>query len=231
MLQQTQVERVVPYFNAWMKKYPTVRTLAAAPLGEVLTMWQGLGYNRRAKGLWEAAKRVVEEYKGVLPATPEALELLPGIGPYTARAVCAFAHNTDGIFIETNIRTAVVYHFFLGKDSVTDEEIREILERAYPKGRAREWYAALMDYGSYLKKSGIKLNARTKGYVKQSVFSGSSREARGAILRALSAGPLSAQRISVILGEERSKQVIAQLSKLYQEGLVERRGRTYHLPR
>lgn len=231
MLQQTQVDRVIPYFTRWMKLYPTAKRLAGAPLGDVLTAWQGLGYNRRAKGLWEAAKVVTQENKGKLPEEPEELEKLPGIGPYTARAVAAFAHNRDVIFIETNIRTAVVHHFFRGQEGITDIQIREILEKAYPQGQAREWYSALMDYGSHLKRSGIRLNAKSKGYTKQSTFEGSGRQARGAILKALVPGPLSLARLSLVLGEDRKKQVLAQIARLYREGLIEKRGRTYHLPR
>ena len=112
MLQQTQVERVIPYYTRFLKKFPTVRALAKAPLSQVLIAWQGLGYNRRAKMLHEAAKEVVRGHGGLFPRTALELEKLPGVGPYTAHAVAAFAYNEDGICIETNIRTAVTHHFF-----------------------------------------------------------------------------------------------------------------------
>lgn len=239
MLQQTQVERVIPFYREWLKRFPTVRALAASPLGDVLKAWQGLGYNRRAKALWETAKVVVSDHKGTFPTTPEALEKLPGIGPYTARAVCAFAYNTDSIFIETNIRTVIIHHFFTTKTksrnttiygSVSDKEILNVLEKVYPKGRASEWYAALMDYGSHLKRSGVRLNTKSTGYTKQSTFSGSSRQARGAILRALSKGPLPTKRLVMLLGDDREAQLVAQLGRLYNEGLIERVGATYRLP-
>lgn len=230
MLQQTQVERVIPYYAAWIKKYPTVRKLAKAPLGDVLRLWQGLGYNRRAKMLHETAKSVVRDHSGIFPKTPEALEKLPGIGPYTARAVAAFAHNEDVIFIETNIRTVVTHHFFPGASKVDDKDILAILEKAYPQGKSREWYSALMDYGSFLKRSGIRLNARAKGYTSQTKFAGSKREARGAILKALVQGPRKGEFLADVLGPSRRTQMRSQLASLTKEGLIELRRGQFRLP-
>lgn len=220
MLQQTQVDRVIPYYQAWLKRFPTVRKLAEASLADVLIQWQGLGYNRRAKMLHAAAKAIVAEHGGKVPDTIEALESLPGIGPYTARAVAAFAYNRDVVFVETNLRTAVIHHFFPEQERVSDTAIQEILTKAFPKGRAREWYAALMDYGSHLKRSGVRTNARVKGYSKQKAFSGSSREARGAILKALARGPKGKELLSGLLGTERASQIQAQLGALMEEGFV-----------
>ncbi|MBU0750511.1 A/G-specific adenine glycosylase, partial [Patescibacteria group bacterium] len=230
MLQQTQVDRVVPYFTTWMKRYPTPKKLSVAPLSDVLTLWQGLGYNRRAKGLWEASKVITDTYKGVLPTDPLELEKLPGVGPYTARAVAAFAYNQDVIFIETNIRTVIAHHFYPGKTHVSDDEIRGTLTEVFPKGRSREWYGALMDYGSFLKRSGIKLNATKKGYKKQSAFEGSDRQARGAILRSLIDTPRTRTALSRVLGTERKEQALIQLDKLLAERLVEKKGTQYALP-
>ena len=234
MLQQTQVDRVIPYFNAWMKEYPTVQALAAAPLARVLTHWQGLGYNRRAKMLHEAAKAVASEHGGKLPKTVEGLELLPGVGPYTARAVAAFAYNQDVIFIETNIRTVVIHYAFGDRTGITDAEITAVLEKLLPQakkeGSVREWYAALMDYGAHLKRSGVKLNARSKGYAKQSKFEGSGRQVRGAILKALVAGTATQAKLEKLFDGERKEDVRTQLQKLASEGLVEKRGKSYRLP-
>jgi len=230
MLQQTQVDRVVPYFTTWMKRYPTAKKLSLAPLSDVLTLWQGLGYNRRAKGLWEASKVITDVYKGRMPTDPVELEKLPGVGPYTARAVAAFAYNQDVIFIETNIRTVIAHHFYPGKVHVSDEEIRQTLTEVFPKGMARDWYGALMDYGSFLKRSGIKLNTTKKGYTKQSTFEGSDRQARGAILRSLIGAPRTRPALSCILGTERKEQVLIQLDKLVAEGLIEKKGNQYALP-
>jgi len=197
MLQQTQVERVIPFYTRFVKKFPTARALAAVPLADVLRAWQGLGYNRRAQLLRDAAKglanlqiRTHASTRGPLVLVEE-LEKLPGVGPYTARAVAAFAYNVDVVFVETNIRTAVLHHFFSNVGStrpyikISDREIEAILEKALPRGKAREWYSALMDYGAHLKRSGVKVNAKSKHYTKQSKFEGSLRQVRGAILKAL----------------------------------------------
>lgn len=229
MLQQTQVDRVIPFYKAFLKQFPTVRALAAAPLKDVLTAWQGLGYNRRAKMLHEAAKVVVKEYNGKMPQDATTLLTLPGIGPYTAAAVAVFSNNTDQILIETNIRTVIIHHFFSDKKSVSDKEILAILEKVYPKGRARTWYAALMDYGSQLKRNGLRINTRAKGYTKQSTFKGSLREARGALLRTLIEGPKRRTALLRILGAERVSQTQEALAKLVQEGLVTSEGATVSL--
>lgn len=230
MLQQTQVERVIPYYHTFLKKFPTVRVLANASLSEVLKAWQGLGYNRRARMLHEAAKVVVTTYNGRMPHDSVCLMTLPGVGPYTAGAVAAFSSNEDSIIIETNIRTAVLHHFFPYTEQVSDAEIRSVLEKVYPVGRAREWYAALMDYGAMLKRRGVKRNAQAKGYAKQKAFKGSSREARGAILRALLDGSKTKAGLVKIFGSDRHVQVEAQLMKLCSEGMVEKMGARFSLP-
>lgn len=230
MLQQTQVERVVPFYRAFLKEFPTVKALASAPLGRVLTVWQGLGYNRRAKMLHDAAKKVVRDYGAKMPKDGETLMSLPGVGPYTARAVAAFSNNEDSIFIETNIRTAVVHHFFATKKTVADSDVYKILESAHSKGRAREWYSALMDYGASLKKKGVRVNAKSAGYVRQSAFAGSSREARGAILRALAERERTEAALLALLPAARQEQLAASLRKLVAEGLVEKRKAAYRLP-
>lgn len=237
MLQQTQVERVIPFYTKFIKKFGTAKKLAAAPLADVLKAWQGLGYNRRAKMLQNAAK----ELSSRKVRTAEELEALPGVGPYTARAVAAFALNENVVFVETNIRTAIIHHFFNSAEGqkgmiyhtsaqkVSDTDIEEILEQALPKGRAREWYSALMDYGASLKRSGISHNAKSKTYVKQSKFSGSLREARGAILRALSFEPISPVQLVDLLGAERHAQMRTALRALFAEGLVKKEGENYTL--
>ncbi len=216
MLQQTQVDRVIPFYKKFTRKFPTARKLAQAPLSEVLKSWQGLGYNRRAKQLRAAAQALTErKYR-----TVTELEELPGVGPYTARAVAAFADNQDVIFIETNIRTAIIHHFLPKKKKVSDKDIENVLLRVLPKGKSRDWYSALMDYGAYLKRSGISHNARSKGYVKQSKFSGSLREARGALLRELTQGTVPRALLLNLLGASRRAQVLTALDALLAEGLV-----------
>ncbi|MDP2649987.1 MAG: A/G-specific adenine glycosylase [bacterium] len=233
MLQQTQVERVLPLYKKFIKQFPTAKRLAAAPLSQVLKAWQGLGYNRRAKMLHQAAKEFQKLHnlsyrskQGVNDIVSN-LEKLPGVGPYTARAVAAFAYNQDVVFVETNIRTAVIHYFFSKKKKVSDKEIEKILAQALPKGlpagrhgKAREWYSALMDYGAYLKRSGISHNMRSKKYVKQSKFSGSLREARGAIIREFTKGVRSRAHLINLLGPSRKAQMKTALNALITEGLV-----------
>ena len=216
MLQQTQVERVIPFYKNFIQKFPTAKSLAAAPLSEVLKAWQGLGYNRRAKMLRSAAE--VLAAKKV--STIADLEALPGVGPYTARAVAAFTWNEDVVFVETNIRTAVIHRFFPRKKKVSDTEIENVLIRALPKGKSREWYSALMDYGAALKRSGVSHNARSSKYMKQSKFVGSLREARGTILREFTKGTMSHARLVKLLGSSRRAQIRLALAALIKEGLI-----------
>jgi len=196
MLQQTQVERVIPFYKQFIKQFPTAKRLVAASLSDVLSAWQGLGYNRRVKLLRDAAVVLSKSSYRTKLITVDELEKLPGVGPYTARAVAAFAYNVGVVFVETNIRTAVIHHFFTHvgcrtshtSGRISDGEIEKILGKVLPKGKAREWYSALMDYGSHLKRSGVRVNAQSTQYAKQSQFEGSLRQVRGAILRALTAG-------------------------------------------
>lgn len=229
MLQQTQVERVIPFYKTFLKKFPTMQVLTRSPLSEVLKCWQGLGYNRRAKMLHQAAKELVLKYNGEFPKLVSEIEKLPGIGPYTARAIAAFACNQDVAVIETNIRTAVINHFFLQRKKVSDTEIEKILTRVLPKGKAREWYSALMDYGAYLKRSGISHNARSRHYAKQSKFMGSNREVRGAIMRLLTEGSTSRSRIMKLFSTARREQIQEALNALCIERLVRGKNRRYML--
>jgi len=230
MLQQTQVDRVLPYYRAFLRRYPTVEALAGAPLRDVLSAWQGLGYNRRAKMLHDAAKAVVLECDGRMPRTREALQSLPGVGPYTAGAVAAFAYNEDVLIIETNIRTVITHHLFEDRETVSDSEVLEALQKVTPLGDARTWYWALMDYGSFLKKSGIRINAKSAGYTKQAAFTGSNRQMRGALLRTLLEKPHTLQEIYRQFALEQRPQLIEQLRALMKEGLIEKHGRHYTLP-
>lgn len=215
MLQQTQVKRVIPFYKKFIKRFPTPAHLASSSLAPVLQLWQGLGYNRRAKLLHTAAKEFQRFNLATRLNLVKILEELPGVGPYSARAIVAFAFNQNVIFVETNIRTAVIHHFFPKRKKVGDAEIEKILTCALPKGRARDWYSALMDYGAYLKRSGISHNAKSKKYAKQSRFASSLREARGAILRAILAGSSL-----VPLRKRFSDRFTSALATLRKEGLV-----------
>jgi A/G-specific adenine glycosylase len=183
MLQQTQVPRVVPKYKQFTHRFPSFQALADASTAEVLTHWKGLGYNRRAVHLKQTAEAVMQQYQGRLPDDYNELVKLPGIGPYTARAVQAFAFNIPSVFIETNIRTVFLSHFFSGRQApVDDKEVYLLIEQTLDRDNPREWYYALMDYGAYLKQEGFDYNKHSKHYTKQTPFKGSNREARSRIL-------------------------------------------------
>ena len=187
MLQQTQVPRVEGKYREFLKAFPNVRALAKAPLFDVLKVWSGLGYNRRAKFLHDAAKDIVLKHAGNLPQDIDALLALPGVGEYTAKAVRVFAFNEPEILIETNIRTVFFHYFYssvLQKSRIRDDQIVPLARAAAKKQDPREWHLALMDYGTHLKASGVRVNARSKHYTKQSKFEGSLRQVRGVILKA-----------------------------------------------
>ncbi len=207
MLQQTQVDRVVPKYKAFIKKFPTASRLAEAKLADVLRLWSGLGYNRRAKYLHEAAKIMSRGFAS------GHLEELPGVGPYTAAAVRVFAFNKPEILIETNIRTVLLYHLFPKSEQVPDSKLVQYMIPLLKNQQPREWYAALMDYGSYLKSAHPNPSRRSKHHTKQSKFKGSDREIRGAILRARLAG----KRISTLKFDKARVQAIAKAMK--REGL------------
>ena len=223
MLQQTQVQRVIPKFEAFLAQFPDVATLADAERREVLIAWQGLGYNRRAKYLHDAAQCI--QTQNSFPRSLHELVQLPGIGPNTAGAIMAYAWNERVVFIETNIRTVLFYHFFEDAQDVTDAELRCVLEQVLVDESPREFYWAMMDYGSWLK-SKVKNNSQSKHYTKQSTFKGSRRQVRGQILKQLTAGRYTCEELQAKLSDERLKSVLTELVK---EGLVYRTGKIYHL--
>ena len=200
MLQQTQTERVVPYWERWMAKWPTPAALGRASLEDVLREWSGLGYNRRGRYLRECAVIIDRDYNGNVPRVPEELVKLPGIGPYTAGAIACFAYNYPSVFIETNIRSVMLHFFFQGKDGVSDSEILPLLGKTLDKKNPRKWYWALMDYGAEIKKTTTNPNRRSSLYIRQSAFAGSLRQIRGSIVRALvSRGSLAAEELRALL--------------------------------
>ena len=150
MLQQTQVDRVLPYWYAWMDRWPTVHQLAAAPVADVIRAWKGLGYNRRAVNLQRAAQAVVDG-GGEFPQTVQGLLDLPGIGPYTAGAVACFAFEQDVAFIDTNMRR-VLHRIFVGVDvpkpTVPDKRVLEIASQAISVGQGWTWNQAIMEFGA-----------------------------------------------------------------------------------
>ncbi len=185
MLQQTQVARVQLKYRRFLASFPTVHSLSAAPVADVLAAWSGLGYNRRALSLHRAAKMTIDRYEGRIPTSPEELRRLPGIGPATAAAVCVFAFGRPHAFIETNIRSAFIHFFFQESTSVSDADILPLVEKTLDRDDPREWFYALMDYGAWVKKVCGNPNRKSKDHTVQSPFTGSRREVRARALGAL----------------------------------------------
>ncbi len=206
MLQQTQVARVEARMPAWLDRFPSVEALAAASTYDVLEAWQGMGYNRRAIALHTAAQRIVDEHGGVMPRATSELVALPGIGPATAQGIRAFAFDLPGVYLETNVRTVMLHHFFPDVPGVPDRELIPLIEATCPAAPSaggdggdpapfacpqdaadtpRAWYYALLDYGAHLKKSLPNPSRRSAGYVRQSSFEGSRRQKRAHIVRLL----------------------------------------------
>lgn len=234
MLQQTQVDRVVPKYLAFMAKFPTLEALAKAPLSAVIVSWQGLGYNRRAKYLHDCAKAIVTDHAGVWPDTVESLRALPGVGPYTASALLNFAFLKPVPLIETNVRTVYLHHYFKTATAVPDSELWPIITRTLSTDWPRQWHYALMDYGSHLKRTVGNPSRRSRHHTTQSRFVGSRRQVRGAILDvARQKGKLSAVKIKNELShlKQASREVILEeLQSLKNEGLLTKTGHYWQLP-
>lgn len=227
MLQQTQVPRVIPKFNEFIAKFPTFEALAAAPLSEVLRAWSGLGYNRRAKFLWQTAQIVSKDLGGKLPNTHQALIKLPGIGLGTAGAILAYAFNQPAIFVETNIRSVFIYHFFVDEEKIADKDIMKQLEallNGEPEPRALYW--ALMDYGTSLKQTTGNAARRSASYARQSTFHGSRRQVRGMVLRALHERP---KKFSALMQEIEDERLQSVLDDLLREGMITEQNGEYRL--
>jgi len=229
MLQQTQVGRVTEKFPQFIAAFPDFPTLAAAPLAEVLAQWQGMGYNRRAIALQKCARKVMEEFNGQLPDDPEILATFPGIGKATASSICTFAFNSPVVFIETNIRRVFIHCFFSDNEIVDDTAIRPLVEAALYRENPREWYNALMDYGTELKKSVPNPNRRSVHYTRQSAFEGSDRKIRGEIIRLLLSGKKLTEKALVSHIKEDPERTLRILAALETEGFITRIGRSFSI--
>lgn len=263
MLQQTQVDRVIPKFEQFIAQFPDEATLAAAPLADVLRAWQGLGYNRRAKFLHEAAKSITSQ--GNFPQDETGLLALPGVGINTAGAIRAYAYNQPAIYIETNVRAVYIHHFFHNQELVDDKQIRKIMLQTVPwaEGKeqpmeriqsvpgitrklgspldsnilsgdstvglsygAREFYWALMDYGSLLKRQGV-VPGRSSHYKKQAPLQGSLRQVRGQIVTFLAGADSTHEALQAnFAGDVR---FVSALAGLVKDGLVVISGDNIHL--
>jgi A/G-specific adenine glycosylase len=229
MLQQTQVDRVRPKYEAFLEAFPDVESLTRATPADVLRAWQGLGYNRRALALQAAAARIAAEFGGQVPPDPEVLETLPGIGPATAAAIAAYAFDSPTVYIETNVRRVFLHFFFRDRTGVTDAELRPLVERALDRDHPREWYWALMDYGTMLARSTPNPNRRSAHHAVQSPFEGSARQLRGRILKVLlGTGPLEMEGLAAATGAEPARLSPA-LAQLRNEGFVAEDGPIYRI--
>jgi len=218
MLQQTQVNRVLSYYQKWLEEFPDFETLAKAEKITVLKRWSGLGYNQRALRLQQLAQQVMQRYQGKLPRDEKSLVSLPGIGPYTAAALQAFAFNKEVPVIDTNVRRVLIHEFQLW-EIITQKALLEIAKQCIPKGKSSLWHNALMDYGSLEKtaqKTGIKPLSQ------QSKFEGSDRQVRGWLIR-----QLIKHRVVLMVGLRRKfpgKDVDGIIQKMEGEGIVCRNG-------
>ncbi len=227
MLQQTQVERVIGKYREFLSAFPDFGSLAKAGTAKLLTVWSGMGYNRRALALRSLAREVMTGHRGRLPSDPAALVKLPGIGPYTAGAVAAFVFNKPVVFLDTNVRRVFIHEFFADRGKVQDEELVPLIERTLDAENPRKWYNALMDYGAMLKQEHENPNRRSAHYVRQSPFENSNRQVRGAILKVLvAAGSLTAAAVAKRTGMDPGR-VERNLEVLEMEGFIRKNGRSY----
>ncbi len=217
MLQQTQVERVIPKYKAWIHLWPDWESLAKATTRELLAAWSGLGYNRRAIYLGRLAQAVVERYDGRLPRDPTILQTLPGLGPYAANAILIFAFNEPCIAIDTNIRRVLIHELGLAPD-ISRKDMAEVARRLLPRGRSRDWHNALMDY------SRLRLPKRlatVRPLSRQTPFAGSLRQVRGEIIRRLTGqGRISLERLARETGRTMAD-VMRAAAGLEKDGLVQ----------
>lgn len=224
MLQQTQVNRVIPYFEKFIKRLPTIEKLARARKSTLLTLWSGLGFNSRVIRLQNTAKTIVNNYNGKFPTNKEMLLSLPGIGEYTSSAILAFAYNIETPVIDTNIRRVIIHELKLNEE-ISNKELQSIAKKLIPTGKSKFWHNALMDYGA-LKVTALKTNI--KPISKQSKFKGSDREVRGFILKMLvRENEISKKQVKT---EFPNKNVEKIIKKMLSEGIIRTDNENLMLP-
>ena len=236
MLQQTQAARVAPAFEAFVDRFPTVTALAAASRRDVLRSWDGLGYHRRAVALTEAARIVVRDFDGRLPADPLALRGLPGVGPYTAAAVASIAFGVAVPAIDTNVRRIVArVHLGVEADDASPGDVGELATAWLDRSDPGRWNQALMDLGREVCRprprcdrcplandcrfvaAGVPLRPARR---RQGPFRGSTREVRGAIVRALrSSESLTRGRLVAATGFAADR-IVPSVAALARDGIV-----------
>jgi A/G-specific adenine glycosylase len=211
MLQQTQVNRVKVKYAEFMSLFPDFNALAQTSWSEVLEVWQGLGYQRRAKWLWEIAKII--SANGEPEHTIAAWDALPGIGANTAGSILAYTYNLPVVFIETNIRRIFIHHFFADQAGIDDKQLLPLIQASLDRQQPQQWYWALMDYGTELAKTVPNPNRQSKHYAKQSTFRGSQRELRAKVMRALLKTPLTQEELQSEFTDVRLPTVLTELTK------------------
>lgn len=221
MLQQTQVPRVIPKFEAFMAGFPTARALADASPAAVITAWKGLGYNRRALHLQRAASVIANEHGGTLPPDLATIRALPGVGRYTAGAIMNFAFNVDTPAVDVNVERFIDY-FFPVRAKRSTNDYYAIAEQLIPAGQARAWLHAVMDYTS------ANLRTRAKNARKPAEpFVGSNRYFRGRILDLLRERTTSPDALFAAIGvplDLPRERFDALLDALEREGFIHRSG-------
>lgn len=179
---------MLPKYDEFLAAFPSVNALAQASPADVLRVWKGMGYNRRALYLKKAAQMVIDQYKRVFPKSEQELVKLPGLGRYTARAILVFAYRQEAPFVDTNIRQIITHYFF--KDQAQKESvIEEVALQLVPKGKSWEWHQALMDYGA---EESLKFKIQNLKFRKKTIpFRQSNRFYRGRIIDQLRQGNIS----------------------------------------
>ena len=248
MSQQTQVDRVVPKFLAFVEAYPTPSECAAAPLGELLTLWSGLGYPRRCRNLHEASKVIVERHGGDVPDDLEQLLDLPGVGDYTARAVLVFADHREVGIVDTNVARVMSR---VENRPLARKELQAIADESVPEGLSWEWNQVLMDFGATVCTAraprcaecpvrsscgwaGVNGNdpaPLTAGTSRpQGRFEGSDRQARGRLLKELTRRGVSHVEVAEVMGDIEHRRASRLVEQLIVEGLVAERDGFLSLP-
>ena len=206
MLQQTQVQRVQGRWERFIAHFPTVDALAAAAPVDVVEEWQGMGYNRRALALHKAASQCAEQFGGAMPQSESDLLSLPGIGPSTAGGIMAFAFDEPALYLETNVRSVFIHHFFPNDSEVSDKLLKPLVLQTCPDEHVRAWYYALLDYGAYLKKTVTNPSRKAKAYTRQSTFEGSRRQKRAWLVREVMAQQsIELSKLYCLLNKEEAK--------------------------
>jgi A/G-specific adenine glycosylase len=247
MLQQTQTSRVIGPWTTFLKAFPTPRACADAPLSEVLRLWGGLGYHRRAKALHDAATMIRDRFDGVVPNTVTDLRRLPGVGEYSANAVSSFAFGTPVAVVDTNVGRVLARA--IANRTLLVGEARALAAELLPRSRAASFNQAMLDLGAQFCVSSPRCEScpvarqcrwndeggpdpapRSAGVSRpQPKFAGSDRQARGRVLAALREGPRSTTQLMACLDGVDGERGASLIAGLVADGLVERRGRLVRL--